>query len=97
MKRYHALFNRFQLIMTLCEAKECSHIGDCEKDVRALLSTPEMQKQFSKLAVNDIRQELQEYGAWTEEELKDVEMNQVRLLWIAACNIWEEYFEAQEH
>lgn len=37
-----------------------------------------------------IRAELKKYGAWTDDELADDEMNRRRIIWVAACNIKEE-------
>lgn len=38
---------------------------------------------------SSIRRELKEYGAWSEDELKDDRANWNRIVWIAAHNIAE--------
>ena len=38
-----------------------------------------------------IRQELSEYGAWSEEELADDDANWQRILWLGANDISEEW------
>lgn len=85
-----AYFNRFALSITKAQAASGSHQGDCEKDVRALLSYPTITRQFKKIPAADIAAELKEYGAWNFEELLDVEENKLRILWIACSNIVEE-------
>lgn len=86
-----AYFERFTIQMTKTQARECSHPGDCAEDVKALLKAPRIKAQFKRLNPDDIKAELSEYGAWDSAELSDAGMNQVRILWIAAGNIREEY------
>ena len=87
-----ASFNRFEIKMTLPQAESCSHPGDCQHDVEALMKEPQIQRQRNKIDPDLIRQELKEYGAWDDEELADDDMNWVRILWIGANNITEEHF-----
>lgn len=86
----YASFNNFEIGMTLDQAESCSHPGQCDADVKRLLRDPEIKKQLRSIPADKIRKELKEYGAWNEEELKDEEENQMRILWIAAGNIVEE-------
>jgi len=85
-----ASFNRFELQMTMAEAKGASHQGQCDEDVAALLATSKIRRQFAKIDPNAIRAELADYGAWDDEQLGDDAKNQLRILWIAAGNIVEE-------
>jgi hypothetical protein len=85
-----ALFNRFQIKMTMAEALECSHRGACDHEVECLEKEPHIQRQFDKIPMSDIQAELKEYGAWCPDELNDSYQNRLRILWIAACNIREE-------
>jgi hypothetical protein len=80
-------FNRFELELTEDQARSGSHQGACDEDISYLLTLPEIQAQFEKISVMDIEQELSEYGAWDETELKDHDQNKARILWIACGDI----------
>lgn len=82
--------NGHSLEMTLREAREASHQGRCDAEVKALCATPKMRRQLDKIGAEAIAEELKEYGAWNEEELKDAEANRERFVWVAAGNIVEE-------
>jgi hypothetical protein len=88
---YWASFNRFEFRMSGQCVMDCSRGGDCEDDTRRW--TPIVQQQVekdnfpNKPTPDKIREELKEYGAWDETELADDEMNWIRLIWCAACNI----------
>jgi len=84
-----ASMNYVEIEMTRQQALSCSHQGDCDADVEALLQHPKIKRQFKKIATESIRKELADYGAWSVIELMDNEANQRRILWIAACNIKE--------
>lgn len=83
-------FDRFTIDMTLEDALSASHPGPCDEDVKILLQKDYIKAQFEKLDPADIAAELDEYGAWDDVELADVEQNRVRILWIAAGDIREE-------
>lgn len=83
-------FNRFQIQMTLAQAQSASHAGSCDTDVKELLRNKKIQRQFKQILPDDIRKELEEYGAWDENELASDSDNQERIIWISACNISEE-------
>jgi len=85
-----AYFERFVIKITLKQAKSVSHQGQCDEDVKELLKDKIFLRQFKKIDSESIAAELQEYGAWDKEELKDIEANLERITWIAACNIVEE-------
>lgn len=86
MKKYTAYFERFTIDMTEEQALTCSHQGECYQDVKDTL--PEL-----SLDINPdlVRAELKVYGAWDEIELSDDQENLIRIAWIAAGNIKEEY------
>ena len=86
-------FERFEIKMTLEQAKSVSHQGDCLSGVLELLKNKEYMQQFKKIRLSDIAAELKEYGAWDEEELNNIVDNQQRITWIAGCRIVEEYKE----
>lgn len=84
-----ALFNRFEIQMTLAEAQGASHQGQCDADVK-LVTKPKIRRQLEKIDPAKIAAELKEYGAWGAEELADAEQNRHRIVWLAAGNIVEE-------
>ena len=69
---------------------DCSHSGDCEADVKRWLEDPELKKELSEISPDQLKQELDEYGAWSEEELKSHADNLQRILWLAAGNLMDE-------
>lgn len=85
-----AYFNRFQIKMTMAEAKAAYHRGMCDDDVEALLRKPHIRNQLEKIKMEDIQAELKEYGAWDRGELQEFHNNRLRILWIAAGDIVEE-------
>jgi len=91
-----AHFNRFEIEMTLEQAESCSHQGECDSDVEELLKNPEIKNQLEKISPEDIKKELKGYGSWDEEQLSDEEENYIRILWIAAGNISDEYHTQNE-
>lgn len=86
----YAAFNRFELQMTLNQARSASHPGQCDADVVALLQDPKIRRQLKKISDQDLQEELKEYGAWNVEELQDRAVNEQRIVWIAANDISEE-------
>ncbi len=85
-----ALFERFELRMTMAEANAAFHQGDCDADVEALCKDRGIIRQLDKIGPDRIRDELREYGAWNDKELSDDSRNRRRIVWIAAGNIVEE-------
>ncbi len=84
MSKKSVYFNYdFSISLTKKQAQTGSHSGDCEGDVKYLLTLPSIKKQFESIDPESIRKELKEYGAWDEEELKDDESNRMWILWIA--------------
>ena len=78
-----------EIQLTKKQALKGAHFGDCEADVRELLKVPAIARQFAKIDPEKIKRELRKYGAWDDEELQNVEMNQVRILWEACGQICE--------
>lgn len=97
-----ATFERFEIQMTRSQAASVSGQGQQLDNVRALLRVPTIARQFDvtgprrhptnprNLTAENIRAELDEYGAWDESELTDDQTNRERIVWIAGCNITEE-------
>jgi hypothetical protein len=80
-----AYFDRFAVEMTLDQALYCSHPGQCTREVYEV--TEQLNLDIDPEA---LREELREYGAWSDEELADHEENLRRIVWLAAGNIREE-------
>jgi hypothetical protein len=87
-----AYFERFQIEMTEEQAASASHSGQCDDDVAALLTVPEITRQLDSIAPDLIRAELREYGAWDADELADDAANRARIVWCAACDIREDKY-----
>lgn len=84
-----ALFDRFEICMTLKEAQSGSHQGRCDSDVKALIQLPKIKRQLSKISDSDLVTELQGWGAWDAEELAVRSDNESRIIWLAAGDIVE--------
>lgn len=87
----YALFDRFELEMTLDQARGASHQGRCDDDVAELVKNPKIRRQLDKIGPAKIRDELRQYGAWDEQELADDDANRLRVVWCAAGNIVDEH------
>jgi len=81
------------LIITKDQARQGSHQGQCDADIKDLLTVPAIRRQLDKIPAEDIRRELANCGAWDSEELQDVEANRARLLWIACGDIVERLYK----
>ncbi len=81
---------RIELEISPEDAESCSHSGDCEDSVLALMDKPYIKNQLERINPEYLKEELKEYGAWDEDELDDFEKNQMRILWLACCDISEQ-------
>ncbi len=79
---------RVELRMPGALVAEMSHSGDCDHDVSRWANDPRIV--WHRGTAADIREELDEYGAWDADELVDEAANRRRLLWLAACDIREQ-------
>ena len=87
-----ATYEKFEIQMTLKQAKSASHAGRCDEDVKSLLVQKKIKRQLDKISDDDLRYVLGQYGAWSEEELGDRGSNEERIIWIAASDIIEDMF-----
>lgn len=71
--------------MTLAQAQQCSHVGQCILDIREVL--PRVVWHVNE---QQIRRLLLDTGAWDISELSILTTNKERLLWVAACSIRED-------
>ena len=83
-------FNRFELELTAEQAGDCSHQGRCDDDVDYWAPRISRPKECTP---ENLRDELQGYGAWSDDELADDTENWKRIIWIAAGNIQDEEIE----
>lgn len=77
------------LKITLRDAESCSHSGQCDEDVKALMDKPYIKKQLKNINPEQLKKELNEFGAWNEDELNNHEDNLMRWVWISAVDIVE--------
>ena len=91
---YWASFNRFEMRLSGQCVIDCSQPGPA--DAAVAYWTPRVFDQIARDAFplapggDKIRRELDEYGAWSDDELADSEQNMRRIVWIAANNISDE-------
>lgn len=81
---------RIELRIPLRLAQSCAHPGDCTNDVEDARRAPLVKDQLDRLSPSVVAESLKEYGAWSDEELADHDMNLTRLLWCACGDIVEE-------
>ena len=89
-----ASFDRFELSMYSDDAIRCAQAGQDSGDSNERNCCEWIvnnQHQLDQIDKTKIRLELKEYGAWDDEELDDEELNEIRIVLIAANNIREEY------
>lgn len=92
--KYRWYGNYFQDMpeLTWEQVQSCSGSGSQDDNVETLLA--EIGSEELDAYAEDIAKELKEYGTWDIVELADTEENKRRILWIACCDIaenWESY------
>jgi len=87
---YESSSGKIVLNITKNQAKTGSHSGDCSNDILLLSNLPVIKRQLNKIDKEILKDELQGYGAWNEDELQDHEENLQRILWLACGDIEEE-------
>jgi len=92
MNTYYATFNRFEFELPLDAVYDCSHGGDVTADVTDWVKRIDL----SHISNEALAEELEEYGAWSTEELSNRADNEMRILWLGACNISEELLDSME-
>lgn len=85
-----ALFNRFVIRMTKADALSGGRSGRADEAVAVLVRKPQIRRQLNKIGPARIREELQETGAWDDDDLRDDDANRRRIVWVAARNIKED-------
>lgn len=79
-----------EIEMTYEQALSCSHSGDCFDDVLLAMEDENILKQLNNYTDEQIRNALKEYGAWDDNDLSDIRMNKIRVIWLGANDIVEE-------
>lgn len=85
MITYYALFNRFEIELPIEAVEDCSHSGDVTNDVTNWVKHIDL----SHISDEALAEELEEYGAWDAEELSHRADNEMRILWLGACDVRE--------
>jgi len=86
---YSTSSGRIELNIPKRIADNCSHPGPCDSDVLTAMEIPSIARQLKKIDPKTLANELKEYGAWDEEELKNHNDKLMRLVWIACGDISE--------
>jgi hypothetical protein len=90
---YLAQWDGFSIRMCAQAVRECSAPGDCEEACRYWVD--KCGQDWSKVSTEALAEELQQVGAWTEEDLRDEdgewdeELIRMRVLWVSAGNVLE--------
>jgi hypothetical protein len=80
-----ATFNRFEFEIPADIVEACSGSGDVTEAVESAVHMVEL----AHISDDALRDELAEYGAWSDDELSSRTDNETRILWIGACDINE--------
>jgi len=83
-RTYH--YDRFSLKLSMQAIIDCSMPGSADNYVDHW----HKRINFKHIGDDDLKKELSEYGAWSDEELSDREANEKRILWVTAGNLNEE-------
>lgn len=78
---------RIELQISEDDARDGSHSGPCDDDIRVLAREPYIAEQLAKIDPTLLMDELREWGAWTDDELADHDQNLQRVLWLACGSI----------
>jgi hypothetical protein len=75
------------------DAENMYHQGQCDSDVKEGMEIPYIKEQLEKIDEEQLRKELDDFGAWDDEELNDHQENLMRWLWISAGDVLDKYLE----
>lgn len=75
----------------------CPQSGDCSSSIREFIEDEEVRAELDLIDKDQLVKELEQYGEWDDEELKDHEENLMKILWIAINNIWEGYYDYAQY
>lgn len=80
---------RIELNITKAQVAGVMAYRQQDKPIADLRKMPKIKRQLNKIDPALLAEELKEYGAWSEDELKDHDENLSRILWIACGDINE--------
>lgn len=87
---YYTGSGRIQLDIPEEILSVCSHPGDCYSNIQYVRQNNSfIENQLQEIDSDDLRKELSEYGAWTEEQLESHDENLNRILWLACGDLME--------
>ncbi|MGE5433042.1 MAG: hypothetical protein ACM3QX_18335 [Syntrophomonadaceae bacterium] len=92
-----AEFMLFTIEMTRKQAEYTAHRGECLPQVQELLQDSKIKRQLKKISDDDLKEELDQYGAWSDEELSDRADNEERIIWLAAGHILDQIEDPDYH
>lgn len=75
------------LNITKAIASECSCSGNNEDSVNYYMNLPKYRKQLLKIDKEELKNELNDFGCWEDDELENHEDNLQRIFWISCGNI----------
>lgn len=86
-----AYFNRFSIDLPEQCVSDCSGPGPADESIAHWAPILFFQHERDGKSIDPalVRAELQEYGAWDDDELSDDTANWARIIWCAACDIRE--------
>ena len=90
---YSSSSGRIELQITRKQAATGYHSGACDLDIEELSKLPAIARQLRKINPQTLREELREWGTWSDEELSDHEQNLQRILWLACGDIVEAAYQ----
>lgn len=85
-------FDYFEFEMSEEQARFCGLSGDSTEAVKSIWK----EINLDSISDEDLKKELRQYGAWSDEELQNRQENEMRIIWIGACNSLEEIAEEGE-
>lgn len=88
-------FTRFTIKMSEECMRDCSAQGRVDAEVEYW--APIVRGHNLDVKAEDVREELKEYGAWTEQDLLSDIDNWRRIVWCAACSIKDEISQTEDN
>jgi len=77
------------LKLTYSDAQSVALSGDMENNVIELMEKKYVKRQLDLINPKQLAKELNDYGAWDDDELKNHKENLKRWVWLSGCDIVE--------
>ena len=91
----YVYFNYGDLCLPIEALHKCYHSGSCNNDVNFWVDLIDWNDQ--NMSDEKIKIELSEFGAWSEEELNNIEENRKHILWIASGNYKDQLLKEENN